>query len=225
MPRRPSILLFSIATHAVAISAVIIASIVAPGVLPFPRDILAAPIERVVQLPDIPIPRVRKPSPPRSTDGGAPVVMPNQLPTTEPETSRPEPPGLAVEGDTGAAGDLTGVGTTIAGDTLMRRDPPVQERHDPIRLHSGIKAPVKIVDRRPEYPAIARQAGIQGVVIIELTITETGEVASAQVLRSVAALDQAALDAVRAWRFEPARLNGEPLAVIMSVTVNFQLGR
>jgi protein TonB len=50
-----------------------------------------------------------------------------------------------------------------------------------------------------------------------------GSVVGAEVLRSVLFLDQAALDAVRQWRFTPTRLNGEPVAVIMTVTVNFRL--
>jgi protein TonB len=75
----------------------------------------------------------------------------------------------------------------------------------------------------PVYPQLARSAGIQGIVIIQATIGVDGSVVGAEVLRSVLFLDQAALDAVRQWRFTPTRLNGEPVAVIMTVTVNFRL--
>ena len=75
----------------------------------------------------------------------------------------------------------------------------------------------------PVYPDMARRARAQGVVILEATISETGDVISARVLRSVALLDQSALDAVLRWKFAPARLNGETVSVVMTVTVTFSL--
>ena len=75
----------------------------------------------------------------------------------------------------------------------------------------------------PVYPPIAQAARVQGIVIIEATISEGGSVTNARILRSVPLLDQAALDAVRQWQFTPTLLNGVPVPVIMSVTVNFTL--
>jgi protein TonB len=73
------------------------------------------------------------------------------------------------------------------------------------------------------YPAVAQDAGVQGVVIIEALIGVSGKVTNARVLRSVPLLDQAALDAVMLWEFTPTRLNGELVPVIMTVTVQFTL--
>ena len=70
---------------------------------------------------------------------------------------------------------------------------------------------------------MARDAKIQGIVIIQATIGADGRVVDAEVLRPIPFLSQAALDAVRQWRFTPPQLNGEPIAVIMTVTVNFKL--
>ena len=78
-------------------------------------------------------------------------------------------------------------------------------------------------DVKPIYPAIAQSARVQGVVIIEATIGPDGKVQDAKVLRSIPLLDQAALDAVRQWEFTPTLLNGVPVPVIMTVTVNFTL--
>ena len=75
----------------------------------------------------------------------------------------------------------------------------------------------------PAYPAIARAAHIEGVVIIEATLDERGNVVRAQVLRSIPQLDAAALDAVRQWKFSPTLLNGVPVPIVMTVTVNFRL--
>jgi protein TonB len=66
-------------------------------------------------------------------------------------------------------------------------------------------------------------AKVRGSVLIEATIGADGKVHDAHVLRSVAALDQAALDAVRQWEFEPSRLNGVAVAVTMAIVVTFSL--
>jgi protein TonB len=64
---------------------------------------------------------------------------------------------------------------------------------------------------------------VSGIVIIEATIGPTGDVLDAKVLRSIPLLDAAALDAVRRWRFTPTLLNDKPVAVVMTVTVEFKL--
>ena len=64
---------------------------------------------------------------------------------------------------------------------------------------------------------------MQGIVIIEATIGADGRVTNARILRSVPLLDQAAIDAVRQWEFTPTLLNGVPVPVVMTVTVNFTL--
>ena len=75
----------------------------------------------------------------------------------------------------------------------------------------------------PIYPTVAREARIQGPVIIEATIGTDGRVQSARVLRTLPFLEDAALAAVRQWVYTPTLLNGVPVPVIMTVTVMFQL--
>ena len=65
---------------------------------------------------------------------------------------------------------------------------------------------------------------MQGIVIIEATIAKDGSVKDARVLKSMPLLDQAAIDAVRQWKFTPTLLNNVPVEVLMTVTVNFTLG-
>ena len=81
----------------------------------------------------------------------------------------------------------------------------------------------KAKDVAPVYPEEARQARVQGIVIIEATIAADGRVQSARVLRSLPLLDEAALAAVRQWVYTPTLLNGVPVPVIMTVTVMFRL--
>lgn len=73
----------------------------------------------------------------------------------------------------------------------------------------------------PRYPAEALQAGIEGVVICEIVVDAEGRVAEAAVVRSIPLLDDAALAAVRTWRYEPTVVNGQAVPVRMMVTVNF----
>ncbi len=94
----------------------------------------------------------------------------------------------------------------------------------PLRVGGDIPEPRKIVDVKPEYPSEAQAQKISGIVIMEVVIDATGGVRDAKVLRSVALLDQAAVDAVKKWRFTPTLLNGAPVEVIMTVTVNFTIG-
>jgi len=92
-----------------------------------------------------------------------------------------------------------------------------------VRVGGNIKAPQKVKDVKPTYPAIAQSARVQGIVIIEATIGPNGTVTDAKVLRSIPLLDAAAIDAVRQWVFTPTTLNGQAVPVIMTVTVNFTL--
>lgn len=94
---------------------------------------------------------------------------------------------------------------------------------DTVRIGGDIKEPKKIRHVAPVYPDVAQQARVQGVVILEAMIDGAGDVIDATVLRSVPLLDQAALDAVRQWKFTPTLVNGAPVNVIMTVTVNFTL--
>jgi protein TonB len=93
----------------------------------------------------------------------------------------------------------------------------------PIRVGGNIKPPTKIHDVRPVYPPMAMDAGVTGVVIAEIGVDGTGAVATARILKSIPLLDEAALDAIKEWRFTPTLLNGAPVPVIMTVTVNFTL--
>jgi protein TonB len=91
----------------------------------------------------------------------------------------------------------------------------------PVRIGGQIRAPTKIKDVKPVYPAIARSARVAGVVTIEATIGPDGKVIDATVVRSIPLLDQAALDAVRQWEYTPTLLNGVPVPVLVTVTINF----
>lgn len=94
----------------------------------------------------------------------------------------------------------------------------------PLRVGGLISTPALLHRVDPVYPSVAVAARIQGVVILEAVIDETGRVADARVLRSVnPLLDREAIDAVRQWRYTPVVLNGIPVRVILTVTLSFKL--
>jgi len=96
-----------------------------------------------------------------------------------------------------------------------------QAKMVPVRIGGQIKPPTKVKDVKPVYPAIAQSAHVTGTVTIEAIIGPDGKVSEAKVVRSVPLLDQAALDAVRQWEYMPTLLNGVPVPVVTTVTINF----
>jgi len=123
----------------------------------------------------------------------------------------------------GVEGGVPGgvVGGVVGG--LPEAPPPPPPPQAPVRVGGAIKQPSKVKNVNPVYPPIAQSARVSGVVIVEATIGPDGHVKDAKILRSIPLLDQAALDAVKQWVFTPTLLNGVPVPVIMTVTVNFTL--
>ena len=105
---------------------------------------------------------------------------------------------------------------------LPNREP---QQVEPVPVGGDIRAPQKTVHVDPIYPAIAIQGRVEGLVILETIIDVSGNVRGLRVLRSVPLLDKAAMDAVREWKYEPTLLNGQPVPIVMTVTVRFVLGR
>jgi protein TonB len=93
----------------------------------------------------------------------------------------------------------------------------------PVRVGGEMKPPIKTHDVKPLYPPIAQDAQVQGVVILEVLVDTSGKVAGRRVVRSIPLLDQAAMDAVSRWEYTPTLLNGNPVSLLMTVTVNFSL--
>jgi TonB family protein len=93
----------------------------------------------------------------------------------------------------------------------------------PFRVGGAVATPVKIKDVAVVYPADARAARVQGIVILEAVISADGLVRDLKVLRGNPMLDAAAVEAVRQWEYTPPMLGGQPVDVIMTLTVNFTL--
>lgn len=207
----------SLFSHSAIVIILIALPILAPAVMPsvfadddpaWMRATLPAP------------PPVPRPKPPAQIETTAPASgVPIDVPTgISPEKPQPE---------AGWEDSRTPVGLIDGNfDTKTFSPPPplvITATPAPVRVGGAIRAPQKLREVNPVYPPIAQSARVQGIVIIEATIGADGQVTNARILRSVPLLDQAAIDAVRQWQFTPTMLNGVPVPVIMTVTVNFTL--
>jgi len=196
--------------QATVVAAMIIVPLMATGMMPTPPSMMA-----FVAAP--PPPEAKAPPPPMD-------VSPDAAPLEAPKEIKAET-GLEAgfERASGVEGGIIGgVAGGITGG-IPEPPPPPPPPAAPVRVGGNIKPPQKTRDVRPVYPPIAQSARVQGIVIIEATIGPDGAVKDAKVLRSIPLLDQAALDAVRQWVFTPTLLNGVPVPVIMTVTVQFTL--
>ena len=150
------------------------------------------------------------------------IPNPSAAPTEAPAQIAPDPVAMRSQGiEGGGAGGV--LGGIVSGLAEAAPPPPPPPPPPPVRVGGNIKPPTKIKDVKPVYPPIAQSARVQGIVIVEATIGVDGMVQEAKVLRSIPLLDAAALEAVRQWQFTPTLLNGVPVPVIMTVTVNFTL--
>jgi TonB family protein len=226
MPRRPSVLLLSIVVHAIVLVVIASADLRRPIThWPTPHTALAfvEATSRIVRLDDIKLPSELRP-PARQQTGGsiqltqaAPIAAP---PGVAPEVAQQESIGISIGGP-----ERIGDPDALPGGIAMPSAPvvpPPPTLKTPMR-HSGIKPPSRVVYVAPVYPITARAARKDGLVIIEATIDEQGNVTDTRLLRSIPLLDEAALVAVRQWKFSPTLLNGTPVPIVMTVTVNFTL--
>lgn len=94
----------------------------------------------------------------------------------------------------------------------------------PRPVSSGVMAGMLLAPIQPVYPPIAKAAGVSGSVIVEAIISKSGTIESLHVVSGPEMLREAAINAIRAARYRPFRLNGEPIDVETTITVNFRLG-
>lgn len=94
----------------------------------------------------------------------------------------------------------------------------------PVRVSKGVTDGLLLAPIRPVYPAIARAAGVQGTVVVEAVISRAGTIESLRVVSGPMMLQRAAVEAIRAARYRPYLLNGQPTDVETTITVNFTMG-
>jgi periplasmic protein TonB len=221
---------FSLAVHAIVVAAVIVLPLfVSEGVLPATSDAVRAffvpPAEVALPPPPPPPPaagaRALKPAPvaPRPAEAAsflAPIEVPELV---QPEESLD----FGVEGGVpgGVEGGVPGgvIGGIVGG--LPAEPPPAAA--PPVRVGGMIRTP-KLLNRvKPDYPLLAVAARTAATLVIEAVVGADGRVQTVTVLRGQPIFDQAALDAVKQWRYEPLLLNGVPRPFVVSITLVFHI--
>lgn len=188
--------------------------------------------------PVVPPPPAAEPPRPRAV-----APAPQRVPTPSPPPAAP-PPVMTAQGDSAQRGDSVPSGTNTnfrggetathgTGDRGGRGDPtpppppppPEPVRRDgPVDLPDEATAPEPMDDNaQPDYPEALRQSGVQGTVIARFVVREDGRVADVRILRGPDELREAVREALQRWRFRPATVNGQPIAVYRTMPFRFVL--
>jgi protein TonB len=188
---------------------------------PPPPPPAATPVQRVVR----PVARLIQAG--RLT---APTAIPKDIKIFKEEEAPPDVGmGVGVVGGVPGGvpgGQAGGVLGGIIGGVADSNLPPPPKAAPPQRVRVGGNVQqAKLINMvRPVYPPLAKQARIQGTVRLQAIIDRQGNVVQLEVLSGHPLLVNAALDAVRQWRYQPTLLNGEPVEVVTTVDVVFSLG-
>ena len=124
----------------------------------------------------------------------------------------------------GVFGGIPGQGLMVGSSGPALPPPPKAAAPSRIKQGGNVTAASIVTQTRPLYPALARQARIQGNVVLHAIIDKDGKVAQLEVISGHPLLVQAALDAVKQWRYKPTLLNGDPVEVDTTITVTFTMG-
>jgi len=224
--RRVSVLPVSLVLHAAALLTMVVVPLLMSEPLPSPASGARAFFVEPVSAPPPPPP----PPPPAARPSTAPPVRPTPVPEAAAFTAPVETPtdvkpeeGIDLGVPGGVPGGVEGgvPGGVVGGVVAGIPDSPSAPKA--VRVGGAIREPKQLKYVSPEYPPLARKAHVEGVVILECTISPAGRVTEVRVLRGMPMLDDAAVAAVRQWVFTPTLLDGVPVPVVMTITVSFSL--
>ena len=165
-------------------------------------------------------PPLTQDAPPPQVQIAQPVAPPT-VGVAVPVPDAEAPPEQTIASQEDIAQQATGPATT--GDNIVVA-PPSEDELPKLGEYVYVEElPEAITKVSPEYPDIARQANVDGTVLMQVLVGKDGKVKDAKVVKSVAMLDAAALAAVRQWIFKPALSNNKPVAVWVAVPMKFTL--
>ncbi|MBI3404283.1 MAG: energy transducer TonB [Acidobacteria bacterium] len=156
----------------------------------------------------------------------APTAIPKDVKMIKEEEMPPEVANVGVTGGVpgGVPGGQAGgvLGGIIGG--IAGAPPPPKAAPSRIRVGGNVQQAMLVSQPKPIYPPLAKQARIQGTVMLQAIIAKDGSVQQVEMLSGHPLLVQSAMDAVRQWRYKPTLLNSEPVEVVTTVQVVFTLG-
>jgi protein TonB len=214
----------SILTHAVLVAALVLVPFLSLSAFPTPQRVLAFAPTPMTPAPPPPALEVAPVPPSLVRD----ILLPDAAPLEAPDTLTEPPPAVPAAPTSPERGLPVNPASALtrhppAGTATLVTPPQPPPANTPIRVGGAVREPRKLHHVPPVYPALARAARREGTVIVEATIARDGRVTDARVLRSSDMFDQAAIEAVRQWRYTAPMLNDVPDDVIMTVTVRFTL--
>jgi protein TonB len=217
--------LISAGIQLAVIAALIAIPLLATDGMPEPPEVMMSFLAPPPPPPPPPAPPAARAPKPVET---ARAKAPKPIPTSEFVAPVEVPTEIAPE-DFSVASDFVpgSVDTGVPGGALggVEGGMPGAPAEEPVRVGGEVQPPKKVKDVPPEYPTTARNARVQGTVILEAVIDSRGVVADVRILKSIPLLDEAAVEAVKQWRYQATLLNGQAVPVVMTVTVNFGLER
>ena len=238
IPSRPAVsILISSTTQAVLVAMLLVPVLLFTGTLPEVPTMMAfvaAPPPPAPPPPPPPPPPPAAPKPSRPPETRPVPTSGVAAPVEAPAAIAPEPvfdageegvPG-GVEGGIpgGVLGGVVGGVATEIPPPPPPPPPPAPAHRDPVRVGGQIKEPQLVRRIEPVYHPLAVRANIRGTVILEAIVDKEGRVADVHVLRSAhRMLDEAAIEAVRQWRYVPLVLNGTPERFVLTVVLTFNL--
>ena len=205
------------------------------------------PKQQLLTLLEAPPPPPPPPPPAASTPSAAKVVKvtsniaygrlrtPSRIPSRVQMIKEDEaPPPVAITGGVvggvpggipggqmgGVIGGIISSSSSLAAVPRLSQPAPAVQR---VRVSQGVTKGLLIYRVEPAYPPLAKQARIQGVVVMTALIDKGGNVQNLQVVSGHPLLAPAAIEAVKQWRYKPFLLNGQPVEVETTVTVNFHV--
>ena len=152
-----------------------------------------------------------------------PTRIPDKIQMIKEEEAPPDLGAGGVPG--GVPGGIPGgaAGGVIGGIVSSTANIPKQVIPQRVRVSTGVATGLLIRKVTPNYPQLAKQARIQGTVVLQAEISKDGTIQNLQLISGHPMLAPAAIEAVKQWRYKPYLLNGEPVAVETQVVVNFSL--
>ena len=191
-----------------------------PSTAASPSDAVASPAETVATAAahsSSATPSSAKPTPAEKPDSAPPLVVKGgQSPVQAPKPAA----------DDAAAPSLAGMaapGTSAPPADLVSSSASLKPRLQTLSISQGVSTGLLMKKIPPSYPASALRLRIEGTVELMATISKTGEISQVKVLSGDKQLTNAAVDAVKQWKYKPYLLNGEPVEIQTQVTVNFKL--
>jgi periplasmic protein TonB len=216
----PKWMLLTCAVNCAGVAALILLPLLYPGSLPsqFLHRILYAPPAPAVPVVNSTIQPAQASQQAIANPYAAPRIIPTESSATQ------EQPPASVSIDLASPGVPYSIGPAI---TAFHTTPPPAVKPAPqhtVTVSRGVSEGLLVSRTNPTYPVIARTGHVSGTVILAATLSTEGRIENLRVISGHPMLRQAAIDAVKTWRYRPYQLNGQPVEVETTININFTLG-